>query len=250
MKKFKVIRIIAPVIAFVVIFGAWEMIVHLAEIEAWLLPAPSKIFSSMALDFPEYWPHILMTLETILLGFVIAVPLGLLLASLISSSRLLSSALGPYIIFLVTTPLITLVPLLMLWMGFGMKVRVVTVIIQSFAVVNMNACTGFANVPVLRTELMQSLGASRMQAFFKVQLPSAAPDIFTGIRLAGIFATTACISAEYVGGSEGLGSRIIYYSQFLKSSQSFACIFYVMLLGVLLYCLTSLAQRLVIRWKI
>ena len=109
--------------------------------------------------------------------------------------KLLSDALSPYIIFLVTTPIITLVPLLQLALGYGMNVRVITVVIQSFAVVNMNACTGFLNVPVIRHELMQSLGANRLQAYRYVIFPSAATDIFTGISLAGIFSTTACISA-------------------------------------------------------
>ena len=65
----------------------------------------------------------------------------------------MNAALSPYIIFLVTTPLITLVPLLMLFMGYGIEMRIVTVIIQSFAIVNMNAATGFINVPIIRTEL-------------------------------------------------------------------------------------------------
>ncbi len=247
--KSKIMGIVAPVVAFLIFFGLWEAMVRLLEIPAWILPPPSSIFRSMIVDFPEYWPHILKTAETILIGFVLAVPVGLLVAILVTSSKTVSAALGPYIIFLVTTPLITLVPLLMLFLGYGIEVRIITVIIQSFAVVNMNACTGFLNVPTIRIELMQSLGASRIQRYKNVIIPSAATDIFTGISMAGIFATTACISAEYVGGNEGLGSRIITYSRFLKSSQSFACIFYVMILGVILYSLTKLAQRLIIRWK-
>jgi NitT/TauT family transport system permease protein len=250
MNSKKIISFISPAFMFILLFGVWEAIVRILGIPKWLLPMPSAIFSTMIVNFGDFLPHILMTVGTVLLGFVIAVPIGLVLASIITSSKIVSGALSPYITFLVTTPLITLVPLLMLIMGYGMNVRVVTVIIQSFAVVNMNACTGFLNVPVMRTELMQSMGASRFQTYFKMMLPSAAADIFTGIRLSAIFATTACISAEYVGGNTGLGSQIIKYSQFLKTTESFACIFYVAIIGLIMYGLISLAQKKILSWKI
>ena len=248
--KNKLKGIIAPVIAILAFLGIWELLVRVLHVQTWILPPPTLIFKSMIVNFTEYWPHIWNTGLTILMGFVIAIPVGLLVASLVTSSKLASAALSPYITMLVITPLMTLIPLLQLWMGYGMKVRVIAVIIQSFAVVNMNACTGFLNVPTIRHELMQSMGASRMQTYFRMLLPSAATDIFTGISLAGIFSTTACISSEYVGGNTGLGSRIIYYKNFLKSEQAFACIFYVMILGIILYCLVKLAQKLVIKWKI
>lgn len=250
MKKSKIINNLAPIIMFLIIFTVWEATVRALEIPKWLLPMPSEIFKSMIINFPVFWPHIWMTIKTVLLGFIIAVPVGILLASLITSFKVINAALSPYVTFLVMVPLISLVPLLMLFMGYGMNVRVVTVVIQSFAVVNMNACTGFNNVPIMRHELMQSLGASRLQSFRRVILPTAASDIFSGVRLAGIFATTACISAEYVGGNMGLGSQIIKYSQFLKMTESFACIFYVTIVGLLIYGLVSFAQKKIISWKI
>ena len=248
--KLKPVDIIAPVITFVLLFVLWEVLVKARDIPRWLLPAPSNIITVMFSEFDAFAPHILMTFETVLTGFVIAVPVGILCAALLINFRLLNDALSPYIIFLVTTPLITLVPLLMLWMGYGMEVRVVTVIIQSFAIVNLNAFTGFVNVPVIRLELMQSLGANKIQAFVRVILPTAAADVFTGIRLAAIFATTACITAEYVGGNVGLGSQIIKYSQFLKTTQSFACIFFVAVVGLAMYALISIIEKRVISWKI
>ena len=252
MGKFKnnILSIAAPLLMFLIVFGFWEIVVRSLEIPKWLLPAPTGIIKSMVVNFKEFWPHIFMTMKTVFIGFIIAVPIGLLLASLITSFKLVNAALSPYIIFLVTTPLITLVPLLMLFMGYGIEMRVVTVIIQSFAIVNMNAATGFVNVPIIRTELMQSLGATRIQSFRHSILPTALPDIFTGIRLASIFSTTACISVEYVGGNNGLGSQIIKNSQFLKTTESFACIFYVTLIGLVLYGIISFAEKKAIYWKI
>ena len=184
--KKKVTSIVAPVVTFLLIFAIWEIACRVNEIPAWFLPMPSEIFRSMIVDFGEYWPHLLVTLQCVLTGFLIAIPVGLLLATLITSFPLLNAAMSPYITFLVTTPLVSLIPLLMLMMGYGMNMRITTVVIQSFAVINMNACTGFNNVPTLRRELMQSVGASRFQSYRMMILPSAATDIITGLRLAAI----------------------------------------------------------------
>lgn len=248
-KKNKLISFLAPVVSFLLIFSLWEIACTVNEIPTWFLPKPTEIFRSMVVDFPEFWPHILVTFEVVLAGFLIAIPVGLLLASLVTSFPLVNAALSPYITFLVTTPLISLIPLLMLMMGFGLNMRITTVVIQSFAVINMNACTGFNNVPTIRRELMQSLGADPIKTYLKMTLPSAASDIFTGVRLAAIFATTTCISVEYNAGNTGLGSQIIKYSQYLKTTQSFACIFYVTIIGLIMYGLISFAQKKIISWK-
>lgn len=86
----------------------------------------------------------------------------------------------------------------MFFLGFGIEARILAVVIQSFAIVNMNSATGFLNVELLRHELMQSLRANRLQTFTRVVFPSALPDVFTGMKLCGIFATTACI-VEFLG---------------------------------------------------
>lgn len=251
MKKTKnaVLSVLAPVLVFAALLGVWEFLCVRNEIPAWLLPSPSRIFASMIENFTDFWPHILVSFETVLLGFIFAVPLGILLATLITSSKTASAALSPYIIVLVTTPLIVLLPLLMLFLGYGLKVRIIGVVLQAFAIVNMNTCTGILNVPVIRHELMQTVGASKWQSLRHVIYPTAVLDIFTGVRLSAIFATTACVSAEYVGGNEGLGALIIRYSQYLKTTESFACIFYVTIIGLFMYGLVSVLQKKVIYWK-
>ena len=249
MNKKRLTGIIAPVLSFALIFAFWEIMCIVKEIPAWFLPAPSKIFTSMVVDFKEFWPHILVTLKVVFLGFLLTIPVGLILATLITSFPLLNAALSPYVTFLVTTPMICLIPLLMLMLGFDLELRITTVVIQSFAIINMNACTGFNNVQTIRKELMQSMGASPVKTYFKMTLPSAATDIFTGIQLAAIMATTACISVEYNAGNTGLGSQIIKYSQYMRTDKSFACIFYVTIIGIFMYALVTIAQKKIVSWK-
>lgn len=249
-KSEKIAQILAPIVMFFIIFGLWQILTIVLDIPRWILPGPIAIFSTMVTSFTEILPHMLISLETIFIAFGIAVPLGIILAALITNFKLLAVALDPYIIFLVVTPLMCLVPLLMYFLGFGINVRILAVVIQSFAIVNMNAATGFLNVQMIRLELMQSLRANRLQTFMRAIFPSSLPDVFTGMKLGGIFATTACISVEYVGGNKGLGSQIIRYTQFINTEKAFACIFFVGIIGITLYMLISLLEKLVIRWKI
>lgn len=246
----KTTSILAPVVTFFIIFGLWELAILIFKIPRWILPGPIAIFNTMIVKFADFWPNIWVSMQTIFIGFIFAVPIGIVLAGIITNFKTLAAALDPFIIFLVVTPLITLVPLLMYFLGFGIEVRILAVIIQSFAIVNMNAATGFANVELLRMELMQSVRANRLQTFSRVVLPSALPDVFTGMKLCGIFATTACISVEYVGGNKGLGSQIIRHTQYIATEKAFACIFFVAVIGIILYMLVSLLEKAIIRWKI
>ncbi|HHT15508.1 MAG TPA: ABC transporter permease [Clostridiales bacterium] len=250
LSKKTITNILAPLVTFLLLFGFWEWAVSHYQLPKWLLPAPSGIIQSMVVNFNDFWPHILITFETVLIGFLIAVPVGILLATLITSNKIISAALSPFVIFLVTTPLVTLIPIMMLFMGFGQKVRIIGVVIQAFSIVNMNTVTGILNVPIIRHELMQTMGSNKFQSLRHMIYPTAIVDIFTGVRLSAIFATTACISAEYVAGNHGLGSQIIKYSQFLKTTESFACIFYVTIIGLFMYGFVAFLQKKVIYWKI
>ena len=243
------VRLAVPVLFLSILLLLWQWAVAEWAIPRWILPTPLAIFRVMWEQLHVFWPHIRVSLLTILLGFGIAVPLGIALAALLTSFKWLDRALSPYLILLVTTPLITLLPLLMYWLGYGMGVRVIAVVVQSFPIVNMNACTGFDNVARLRLELMESMQAGRLETFRRVILPSSVVEVFTGIRLAAIFATTACISAEYVGGNNGLGSQIIKYSQFIKTEHAFACIFFVASIGVFLYGSVVLLERCLMRHR-
>jgi NitT/TauT family transport system permease protein len=249
-RKNRVINILAPALAFAVLILFWQLLVILKDIPAWQIPRPSSIFITMVLNFREFLPHILRSYVTILLGFFCAIILGISLAALLSNFKLLGVALTPYINMLCTTPVITLVPLLLLMFGFGQWVMVFAVMLQAFPILNMNAGTGFNNVETLRLELMRSLRASRIQTFFYCTLPASLPHVFTGMKLSGIFATTACISSEFSGGSKGLGAQIIAYTQFMRMEKAFACIFFVALIGLFLYMGIGFLESKLIKWKI
>ncbi len=251
MRKFKNLDFIAPLITLVVLFSGLELFVRLFNVPRWILPAPSKIIATFVKEFfPLMLTHFLATIQVVGTGFIAGVLIGVTLAILLYQYKILDKAFSPYVVMLVTTPLITLVPLLMLWLGFGNDVKIIAVSIQTFPIVLMNSLTGFNNVEVIKLELMKSMGAGKLHTFKKVIFPSALPSVFTGIKLGGIFATIAAIGAEFVGGNVGLGNRIVFYTSYIQTERAFAFIFLVSLIGISLYLLLTFIQSRIIRWEI
>jgi NitT/TauT family transport system permease protein len=246
----KYVDFLAPVVMILFLLIIWELLVRAFDIKPVLVPGPLLVIRSLFYNFGELAPHLKDTLFTILSGFLIGSLFGVFLAAIVSNFKLANDALTPFIILLVTTPLMTLMPILCVWLGFDIRVRIIGTIIQCFPIINMNCCTGMMNVPNIRIELMQSLKANRLQRFFNVIFLSALPDVLTGLRLGSIFATTGCIAIEYIASTTGLGNRIQFYTRFYHTERAFACIFLVAIIGISLYSLLRLLERIVMRWKI
>jgi NitT/TauT family transport system permease protein len=245
----KWVNVIAPIVLLVVIFALWELLVVVLKIPIWAVDKPTGIFKELFTKFSGIWPDALISLQTLFTGFIIGITLGVILGGLLSNFPIIDKAISPFVIFLVCTPLMTLVPLMMIWLGFGLIPKVIAVILQTFPIVMMNTATGFANVDIERKELMMSMKASRIATFFRVLVPSALPNIFTGIKLGCIFATTTTIAVEFVGGNSGLGSLIIRHTQYMRTGLAFACIFTVAIISISLYGVVSLAEKYAVRWK-
>jgi NitT/TauT family transport system permease protein len=182
-------------------------------------------------------------------GFLIGVPLGIGFAAVLSQYQIIEKAFKPYVIFLVTTPMLTLVPLFMMWLGFGSRARILVVILQTIPIVTLNSITGFSSVEKFKLDLARSLGATKRQTFFKIVFPNAMPQVFTGIKLGGIFATIAALGAQFAGAKNGFGNRIIYFSRLIETEISFACIVLVALIGITLFTVISRIERSVVNWK-
>ena len=248
--KEKNINILIPIITFIVFFGGLEIIIHSFNISRQVFPAPSAILSALSKYFiSDISPHFLITLRVILLGIIVGVPIGIVLAALISQFKIIEKAFSPYIISLVTTPLITLVPLFVMWFGFGENVRVLIVVLQTIPIVMLNSITGFSNIERKKLQLARSFGATRIQTFFKVIFPNATPYIFTGIKLGGIFATITTVGVEFSGAKNGLGSRIIYFSRLIKTEEAFSCILLIALIGITLFMIASKIEKRIVIWR-
>ena len=107
--------------------------------------------------------------------------------------------------------MITLIPLMTLWLGTDPNLRVIIVIIQATPIICMNTLNGFIHVEQEKLELAKSIGATKLQTFVHITFMNALPQVFTGIKLGCIFSTIGAVSADFVSRGQGLGDRIIKF---------------------------------------
>lgn len=248
-RKIKKNSIVAPLVVLIIILGLWESLTRLFNIPRTVFPPFSSIIVKTVNNFSvNIWSHVLVTLRTVLLGMLIAIPLGIVLAAIFSQFKILQYGMTPITLILVVTPMITLVPLFMLWMGFDPEPRFIVVIVQCTPIILLNTLTGFMQTPARYLELMKGYGSTKLKTFIKVVFPNALPQVFTGVKLGCIFSTIATTSIEMVAGQPGLGYRVTYFSSQIQTELVFGCIFCIALIGILLYSLVGIIEKRIVTW--
>lgn len=218
------------------VIGGLEIIVRVFDVPAYTFPAPSAIAESLWKNFiPLYWPHLLVTLKVLLIGYVIGASIGILLAAIITQFPFAEKIVTPYILLLVTTPMIALVPLLVQKLGFGIQPRVIAVALATGPMVMINSATGFRRTDLAKIALARSYGATTFQIFTKVRFPLALPMIIVGMMVGAIFGLLTAVGAEIVGSGEGLGNRLMYYSSRIQMANFWSIIVILATLGILIY---------------
>ena len=219
----------------VVFIGGLELFLRLAQIPAYTMPLPSEIFGALFGNFGLFRPHLVATLQVLLVGYAIGAVIGILLAALITQFPFAEKIITPYILLLVTTPMIALVPLLILNFGFTSTPRIIAVALAVGPMVMINSATGFRRTDLAKIALARSYGASTAQIFTKVRFPLALPMIIVGLMVGAIFGMLTAVGAEIVGSSEGLGNRLMFYSSRIQMDNFWAIIVLLATMGILIY---------------
>jgi len=227
----------AAIIALVaaVIIGGAEVMLRVFNVPQYIMPKPSQIVMALYTEWPFLWPHLLTTLYELFVGFAIGGAIGFVMAAVITQFPFVEKIVTPYILLLVTTPMLALVPLLILRFGFGSEPRIIAVALASGPMVMINSATGFRRVDLAKIALARSFGANTLQIFTKIRIPMAMPMIIVGLMVGSIFGLLTAIGAEMVGGAEGLGNRLTYYSALIRMPQFFAIILILAIIGISIY---------------
>jgi NitT/TauT family transport system permease protein len=229
------LEVLVIILVAVFIIGGTEFLLTLFKVPHYVLPKPSQIIMALFTEWKFLWPHLLITLYELFVGFAIGGSIGFIMAAVITQFPFVEKVVTPYILLLVTTPMLALVPLLILRFGFGSEPRIIAVALASGPMVMINSATGFRRVDLAKIALARSFGASTLQIFTKIRIPMAMPMIIVGLMVGSIFGLLTTIGAEMVGGAEGLGNRLTYYSALIRMPQFFAIILILAILGISIY---------------
>jgi NitT/TauT family transport system permease protein len=219
----------------VVVLGLIESYVRWADVESYVFPPPSDIGTAFYHGLDSFWPQFLVTLRELAVGFSVGASIGILLAAVITQFPLVEKIITPYVLLLVTTPMIALVPLLILKWGFGSTPRYIACSLAVFPMVMINSATGFRRTDLAKIALARSYGASTFQIFTKVRFPLALPMIIVGLMVGSIFGLLTTVGAEMLGGKGGLGRSLMTYYGLITMDLFWAVILLIALMGVSIY---------------
>lgn len=235
---------------FLVLFVVWEYAVKLLGIKEYLLPPPSKIWSEFVKRQNVVAGAAWTTTVEIVGGYLLAVVVSIPLAMSIAYSRFVENTVYPVIVFLQIIPKIAIAPLFIIWLGFGLLPKLLIVFLLCFFPIVVSSVAGFKSVDPDVMDFARSTGASASRMFFKIRLPQALPEIFTGLKIGAALSATAAVVAEFVASDRGLGYLLQQYNGQLETPMVFAIIVLLSLIGLAIYYFVELVERLVIPWHV
>jgi NitT/TauT family transport system permease protein len=228
----------------------WEAWVRLAGIPTYFLPTPSAILLEIVQDPLWYARHSAYTVGACLLGFFMALAVGILAAIGIVYSKVLENTLYTFLVSLNSIPKIALAPLFIIWMGTNLSSKVaISMLIALFAIV-IDTVLGLRSVDPDVLDMTKSMRASPLQVLWKIRFPTALPAMFAGMKVAISLALVGAIAGEFVASNVGLGYVILTAQGMMQTTRVFAAIVLLGVLGTALFYLINLIERLVIPWHV
>ena len=243
------LRIIAPIVVGLVFLGVWQLLVGVVGVSDYLLPSPAAIAEEFVAFAPAIADATLVTGTNALIGLVVGTILAVVLAALAARWQAVDGMSAPIVAALAVVPIVALAPVLNSMFGadsqFG---RQAIAALASFVPVFVNTLRGLRQTRPVHRDLMRSYAASSAQAFRVVTLPTAAPFLLTGIRIASSLAVISALVAEYFGGPRGgLGSFISTSAATSAYARAWAYVAAAIALGLLFFLATAALERLVLR---
>lgn len=233
----------------VVFLAGWELTCRATGISELVLPAPTAVFQTLwdGLASGFLLPHIWLTSVEMLLGLAAGCVIGFLCGIMLGETEFLRRILYPYIIASQVIPKLALVPLFIVWFGFGMTSTVVITALICFFPLLENTMTGIQHIDPQKRELFRMLGATRLQTLFRLKIPAGLPVILAGLRVAVVLALVGAVVAEFIAGRAGLGAMIIASQGMMDSPLMFALLIVITILGMLFYQATLFVEQWVLR---
>lgn len=238
-----------PILTFLLALIIWQFLVIRLEVPEYIMPPPSDFLQRLVESRELLVEHLQRTATEVVLGFVsaslISIPLGYLIASI----KLVERTFYPLVIFLQLTPKIAIAPLFIVWFGFGLFPKVLITFLLCFFPILVASMSGFKSIDERVLYLTRSMGASPWQTFRYIRIPAALPFIFSGLRVAIVFASTGAIVGEFVGANRGLGYLLLRGTSYLDTTLIFAVLIVLALMGLTFSFLVQGLEQVIMPWS-
>ena len=248
-KRGKIAVHAARVAILLAILGLWELLTQTGVWDSFITSSPSRVVETIVslAEAGTLFYHIGITLMETLVGFVIAVVAGYLIAVLLWLNDGVRKVFEPYIVVLNALPKIALGPLIIIWMGTGYTAIIFMTVLVSIIVCIMNMLQGFVSVDKTKIMLMRSMGAGKLTTLKKLVVPASLPAFMSTLKVAVGLAWIGSIMGEYIVSRAGLGYLIVYGGQVFKLDLVMASTFILCVLAGGMYAIVALVERFVVK---
>jgi NitT/TauT family transport system permease protein len=243
-------RLAAALLSLAAFLAAWKLLTVLAGTPDYILPAPEVVADRAlrAIGSGILWEHTAVTLSEILLGFALGAVTAIGTGIALGKSVVVERVLSPYIVAAQSVPILALAPLLDIWFGGGLLARVLICALIVFFPIAIATMVGIRSADPLLNEMLRSLGANAGQLTARLEIPSAMPVIFGGLRVGVTLAVIGAVVAEWAGAGSGLGVLINIANQGLFDTPlMFVALATLAVIGITLHGLVVVAERRLVR---
>jgi ABC-type nitrate/sulfonate/bicarbonate transport system permease component len=251
----RVPEIVYSVGAVLALLIVWFALSHASFIKAGYLPTPEELWATFVdlvkngYQGKPLWEHIGVSLMRTLSGFALGVLFGVPVGLLAGYSRRAGAMISPIMAFIRPIPPIAFIPMAVLYFGLGETGKIVLIFFVSFNYVQANAQAGAANFPIAYRRASESLGLTKAQTFYRIVLPGALPQIFTGLKVALALSWAVVVAAELVGAQSGLGFMISDAALLFRIPVVFIGIALIGAIGLILNLTLNFVEHKIVHWK-
>ncbi len=238
----------APLVSAILIVVLWQLLIVVARLQPFVLPPPMTVWTAFQGNITALVANAWVTLLETLAGFFLSIAIAVPLAILISTSAPLRNGIYPFLLLGQSVPKQAIAPLLLLWLGYGDGPKVVLAFLTAFFPIVVNTAIGLQMTPPEMLDLGRLLSASRWRLFAKVTFPAAMPYFFAGLKVAISLAIVGAVIGEFIGADRGLGQMIVVATANAQTPLAFAAILMLSFLGIALFGLICLAERIICPW--
>lgn len=233
----------APFLCIALIITVWQILCASGAVPGYMLPSPGAVIRAFCSDFPLLMQHCRTTLYEAALGLLFSIILAFVTSFLMDRFLILNKAIAPLLVMTQTVPAVAIAPLLILWLGYGSAPKVTLIVITCYFPLTVNLLAGFASADTDAVNLLRAMGASRMQIFIHLKLPSSLGHFFSGLKVAVSYSVVGAVISEWLGGMSGLGVYMIRVKKSYSFDKMFAVIFLISAVSLALMKIVSLLEK-------
>ena len=244
----KLVERASPFVLMASIALLWELVCRVFEVSEFVFPAPSAIWARLVEFHTVIAAHAWRTFWVTMVGFALAIVVGVLLGFIIGSSRLAYTAMYPLMTAFNALPKAAFVPILVVWFGIGVGPAVLTAFLISFFPITVNIATGLATLEPELEDVLRVLGAKRWDVLTKIGLPRSMPYFFASLKVAITLSFVGTTVSEMMAANEGIGYMLVSAGASMQMALAFAGLLVVGVMAMLMYELFSFIEKHTTGW--